>query len=67
MLVAIKKFIPGFKTVLVGLILTSVGFLETIEWTNLVPAGYEGIAMAITGMVVIALRAVTNTPLFKSD
>lgn len=54
----------GWKTVIFGALLALGGFLQGVDWVSLIPndpttAGW--IASAV-GVVVVALRFLTNTP-----
>ncbi len=52
----------GWKTLLFAIILAIVGALEAFDWAQVVPEGWEGIVLAVVGVVVGYLRQVTTTP-----
>lgn len=57
--------LAGYKTLLLSLFVTIVGALETMDpgtITDLVPDKYDGLAIAALGVVIAALRLVTNGP-----
>ena len=60
--------IKGWKTIGFGLILVIVPpaltYLAGVDWTHLIGANA---ALIISGVITIALRAVTDTPLGKSS
>ena len=58
--------IKGYKTAVVGALIAVLGCLEALEWTNLVPDGYAGATIAIIGFVMLGLRAMTTTAIYKS-
>lgn len=57
------QFLKGFKTVLFGLaaVVLPVGltYLAGVDWTQYIG---PNAALAVTGIITIALRIVTNTP-----
>ena len=67
MLDAIKKFAKGFRTALIGAAMAAVGFLEGFDYINIIPEGYEAIAVGINGLIMIGLRYITDSPMFKKD
>ena len=51
------------KTIVFNMILAAFGVLEIADLVNVVPAGYEGIGLAVIGFVGVWLRKVTTMPL----
>lgn len=58
--------LKGYRTVAIGAVMAALGFLETVSWIDIVPAGYEGIVMAALGGVMMYLRSLTTTPIFTA-
>lgn len=59
--------IKGWKTALFGLLLTIFGALEAYDFTQLLDADNAGIAASVVGVIVLILRALTSTPMGKSE
>ena len=61
-------FLKGLRTVAIGLALAVVpqatAFLFSVDWTHV--AGISPNAATIIGLVMVALRAVTTTPVGKA-
>lgn len=57
--------INGWKTFVFGLALAIFGALEQFDFTQYLDADNAGTVTGIIGFVVIVLRAVTNSPIFK--
>lgn len=55
----------GLKTFLVGALITFLGGIQAADLAEIVPAEYTGIVLSAIGVVVMVLRAITNTPIFK--
>ena len=62
------SFLKGLRTVAIGLALAIVpqatAYLFSIDWTHV--AGISPNAASILGLVMVALRAITTTPLGKA-
>ena len=58
--------LKGYRTLLFGSALAVLGFLQAVDWVEFVPAGWEGIVMAVIGAMVMWLRSVTNTPVMQA-
>lgn len=56
----------GFKTFLFGLALLLLGGAESVEFTNFISENAGAYSAAI-GTLVIVLRAITKTPIFKKE
>lgn len=55
----------GFKTLIAGLAVTVLGFLETFDVTNildLIPDRYDPLVVSGVGFLMIVLRLVTKGP-----
>ena len=59
--------LSGFKTFLVALGLTIFGALETFDFTQYLSADNAGYVTTAIGVIMFLLRAVTKTPVFKSE
>jgi hypothetical protein len=59
--------IKGYRTLLFGFMLGGLGFLQAVNWVDVVPAGWEGIATAAVGAMVMWLRTMTDTPVRQSS
>ena len=61
-------FLKGLRTVVIGLALAVVpqatAYLFSVDWTHV--AGISPNAATILGLVMVALRAVTTTPVGKA-
>ena len=57
----------GFKMGVFGLLLTVLGALQGFEWTTIVSnPQVAGFIVSGIGAAIIVLRALTDTPMFKS-
>lgn len=58
----------GWKTLLFGLFVAVSGVLQTFDWVTVVPQDktWSGAVMLAIGAAVVALRYVTDSPMFKS-
>ena len=52
----------GFRSYLVAGAIVVVGALQQSGFVDVVPSGYEGIALAAAGLAMAVLRKMTNTP-----
>lgn len=60
--------LKGGKTAIVAILLTIVGALQGLDWATLVTdPSVAGWIVSGIGIVMFVLRAVTDTPLFKSE
>ncbi len=57
----------GFKTLIVSAALFVFGMLEQSEVVQLIPADYQGLAIAVIATIMAALRLVTKTPVTLKD
>jgi hypothetical protein len=55
----------GFKTLIVAVGVAAIGLLEQFDVTTIVPDKYDGLALAGVGVIMAALRLITNTPVGK--
>lgn len=52
----------GFKTYVVAAALVALGAAQQVGFVGIVPPGYEGLALAIAGLAMAALRKATTGP-----
>lgn len=57
----------GFKTLIFGAIIAALGGIQATDLATIVPDKFIGIVMASIGVVVMVLRAFTNTPALTSN
>ena len=55
--------LKGYRTLIFGASLAVLGFLQTVEWIEFVSEGYVGLVLAGIGAAIMALRAISTTPL----
>lgn len=55
--------LKGWRTLLVSLAIAVVGVLQSADWATIVPAEHVGTVMLVIGVLVAALRTLTDTPL----
>jgi hypothetical protein len=70
MLAWIKRRLRGWRTVAFGAAVALLGLLDALsalDITPLLPEGKAGSAMAVIGLVTIALRFVTTGPVGTAD
>ena len=58
--------LTGYKTLIFGAIVTFLGGIQASDLATIVPEQWIGVVMAGIGVVVMALRAITNTPVASS-
>jgi prepilin signal peptidase PulO-like enzyme (type II secretory pathway) len=59
------RLLKGWKTVGVSVAIAVAGVLQTTDWATIVGPKLVGPTLLFIGVLVAALRAVTNTPLGK--
>lgn len=52
----------GFRSYLVAAAIIAIGALQQAGFANVVPHGFEGLALALAGFAMAALRKITNGP-----
>ena len=59
--------LSGYKTVLFGALLAVAGFLQGVNWVEVIPDNPATVGWVTTaiGAVVVVLRMLTNTPIGK--
>jgi len=55
----------GFKTMAIAALITVIGSLQQMGIVNLIPADFQGVAVAVIGLVMAGLRMVTTSPVGK--
>lgn len=56
----------GFKTMIVALLITIFGALEAFDFTTYLDGDTAGYVTTGIGVVMMILRAVTKSPVFKN-
>ncbi len=56
----------GYRTVLFGVLITGLGTLTATHFVPWVGEMWAGVAFAVVGVVIMALRTVTNTEVGES-
>jgi hypothetical protein len=56
----------GWKTVVASVAVTLLGILESTQVTSLV-AAHPGAVTTVVGVLMLVLRFVTTSPIFKSE
>lgn len=62
-LMKVWRLAKGWKTMGVSVAIAVAGVLQTTDWTTVVEPDQVGPTLLVIGIVVAALRVVTNTPL----
>ena len=57
----------GFKTIIVAVATIAIGLLEQYDVTKIIPDTYDELALSVVGVIMVALRLVTKTPVGKAD
>lgn len=59
----------GWKTVIIGALVALVGFLQGIDWIQLIPNNPTTVGWVVSGLgvVMFVLRTLTSTPIFKTQ
>ncbi len=52
----------GWRTILVGAVVTMLGMLTVTDFIPWVGQMWAAVAFAVVGVVIMALRVITNTP-----
>lgn len=54
----------GWKTLIVGAVLALAGFLQGVNWADVIPNDPQTVGWIVSGIgvVVAVLRFITNTP-----
>jgi len=64
-LIGAWRLLKGWKTVGVSVAIAVAGVLQSTDWATIVGPKQVGPTLLFIGVLVAALRAVTNTPLGK--
>lgn len=59
--------VSGWKTFIVSLMLAVFGALETFDYTQFLNESVASYVVTGVGVVMFILRALTKTPIFKSE
>jgi len=60
--------LKGYRTIIVAVLIAVIGALQGLNWLNLLPDNAEAAGWIVSGLgfVMMALRAVTDTPVGKA-
>ena len=61
------QFLKGWNTIIFNVLSAIFGVLERTDFTNIVPAEYQGFVISFIAIVNIYLRAQTNTPIGRKE
>lgn len=61
--------LTGWKTVIVGALVTLFGFAQGLDWIHLLPNNPTLVGWIVSGLgvVMVILRGLTSTPIGKSS
>ena len=59
--------LTGKKTVIVSLLITIFGALESFDFTQLLGGDIAGYVVTGIGIIMFVLRALTTTPILKNE
>ena len=60
--------LKGWRTLLFALVLATLGVFEAADWGRIVPDGpYKGYWLLAIALAIAWLRAITTTPIGRSD
>ena len=59
--------LKGWNTILFNLAAAIFGVLEVADFTDLIPADYQGGVIAAIGFINMVLRLRTNTPVGRKE
>lgn len=57
----------GYKTILAAIAVIVMGALEQFDVTSIIPDQYDGLALAVVGLVMAGLRLITSTPVGNKE
>lgn len=60
-------FLKGWNTIIFNVLSAVFGVLESTDFTNIIPAEYQGFVISFIAIVNIYLRAQTNTPIGSKE
>ena len=61
------EFLKGWKTIIFNVLSAIFGVLESTDFTNVIPAEFQGYVITFIAIVNIYLRAQTNTPIGSKE
>jgi len=59
------EMMKGWKTFVFGAAIAVLGFAEQFDWTTVLETKWVGFVTAGIGFVIMALRGMTDTPMFS--
>ena len=57
-----EEDMKGYKTILASLAVILIGVLEQFDIAQFIPDEFDGLAVAVIGVIMAGLRMVTTTP-----
>lgn len=60
-------FLKGYKTVIFNVLAAIFGVLEVTDFTNIIPADWQGAVITVIAAINMLLRANTNTPIGRKE
>lgn len=61
------QFLKGWNTIIFNVLSAIFGVLESTDFTNVIPAEFQGYVITFIAIVNIYLRAQTNTPIGRKE
>ncbi len=61
------SILKGWNTIIFNVLSAVFGVLEATDFTNVVPAEYQGFVITAIAVINIYLRAQTNTPVGSKE
>lgn len=59
--------LKGWKTLIAGVLIAGLGTVEATDLVDVVPPEYNGVVLAVIGLLMVWLRKVTTTPIGKKE
>lgn len=66
MLVKVRAFARGYRTVICAMLVAMLGFAQTFDLTTIITGKNSGPLLLGIGLLFAALRALTSTPMFQA-
>ena len=54
--------LKGWKTIIFGALIAGLGTIQATDLVQVIPQGWEDVAMAVIGAIILVLRGATDTP-----
>jgi len=59
--------LKGYRTLILAIVLTTVGILETLDWVSILPPEYKSYALIMIPVVFGLLRVITTTAIGEKE